>query len=243
MKGRHLSQEQLHRRHDILFGAAVLIGVAAFALLVLWLQGLTEDLRTANTARDALARQVEHLGASPVAGPPGSRGEAGKSVVGPSGPAGEPGSPGPTGPAGASGSPGKNGKDGVAGASGSPGVGATGPAGAAGSPGPAGVQGEAGPAGPQGPAGNDGKNGSPPAGWTFTYKGTTYTCSPADNFDESNPRYDCTSDDSGSGLPVDPGASLLVGCSVLVRRRGGEGRGVRAPGRHRAVAGRGGAHR
>lgn len=150
------AEERRWRRGDLLTVAtAVLVG-AMFAWILLAIQSLTADLHTANEARDALARQVQTLGHKPVAGPPGSRGEPGKTVVGPRGPKGEPGSPGP------SGSPGKAGKDGVDGSDGQAGepgaVGATGPAG------PQGPQGEAGPAGPQGeqgPAGEKGEQGDP----------------------------------------------------------------------------------
>ncbi|MGW0647905.1 collagen-like protein [Streptomyces umbrinus] len=144
---------------------ALLMGVL-LALLVayIWWQTsqLTHDLRTANEARDLLARQVQGLGEKPVAGPPGSRGEPGPSVTGPRGPKGdkgdqgEPGEPGPTGPTG------PDGDDGAAGSDGANGVGETGAAGTDGNPGPAGPQGEPGPAGPQGeqgPAGEDGRDG------------------------------------------------------------------------------------
>jgi len=122
---------------------------------------LSNDLREANRARDALAAQVQSLGQTPVAGPPGSRGEPGESIVGPSGP------PGPAGPSGvpgddATGKPGKDGQDGQDGATGAPGEpgtngtdgeSVTGPAG------PPGAQGEPGPAGPQGEPGTDGRDG------------------------------------------------------------------------------------
>lgn len=141
--------------------AAVVLGLA-LAWIVLSVQQLRSELRTANEARDALARQVVDLGERPVAGKPGSRGEPGPAVTGPPGPAGEAGPPGPQGPSGPpgpsgpSGTPGQDGSDGVngVGATGAPGV-----DGAAGSPGPVGPQGEPGPAGPQGPAGADGKDG------------------------------------------------------------------------------------
>lgn len=153
----HSSLAKARLRADVLFAVAAAIGLAVLAWVVLTIQGLGRDLRTANDARDALARQVQQLGEKPVAGPPGSRGEPGESVTGPPGPQGE---VGPSGPPGPSGSPGKAGKDGVAGqvgATGEPGaVGATGPAGPAGPPGP---QGEPGPAGLQGPAGEDGQDG------------------------------------------------------------------------------------
>ncbi|MGZ0231099.1 collagen-like protein [Streptomyces sp. CPS1] len=198
------AEERRWRRGDLLAVAAAVVLGAAFAWILLTIQGLNSDLRTANAARDALARQVQQLGHTPVGGPPGSRGEPGKSIVGPQGPKGdpgEPGSPGPTGSPGPSGSPGKTGNagpDGSPGPSGSPGptgaVGAPGQQGEAGPQGPAGEPGPAGPAGKDGQDGKDGADGKPPAGWTFTYLGATYTCSPAADFDQADPRYDCTSD-------------------------------------------------
>ncbi|MET9086180.1 collagen-like protein [Streptomyces sp. NPDC004237] len=134
----------LPRAEAVIAGLVVAL-FAGMALLVVQFVGLHQDLETANQARDALAAQVERLGASPVAGPPGSRGEPGRTVVGPSG---------PPGPSGASGAPGKNGSDGVS---------ATGVPGAAGSPGVAGASGApgaVGPSGPPGPAGQDGKDGT-----------------------------------------------------------------------------------
>ncbi|MFE8944486.1 collagen-like protein [Streptomyces sp. NPDC007856] len=152
-----MSRVARRRRSDIVFLLAVAAALAGVLWIVVTLQSLAADLHTANQARDALARQVQQLGAKPVAGPPGSRGEPGKSVVGPQGPQGEQGPTGPEGPTGPSGAPGKNGKDGANGVSqtGAPGTnGATGPAG------PQGPQGERGPAGPQGPPGADGKDGA-----------------------------------------------------------------------------------
>lgn len=192
------AEERRWRRGDVLAVAAALVLGAAFAWIVLSVQGLSQDLQTANQARDALARQVQKLGAKPVAGPPGSRGEPGKSTVGPRGPKGDKGDPGEPAPTitpspGPSGSPGKNGKDGadstVPGPAGSPGADST-------VPGPSGPPGRD---GRDGADGRDGTDGNPPAGWTFTYKGVTYTCSPAPDFDESNPRYNCTSDDPDPG--------------------------------------------
>jgi hypothetical protein len=192
-----------------------LTGVAA-VLLLGWLcvqvvtmsndlRSTATDLRGANKARDLLARQVQQLGGRPVAGPPGSRGEPGQSGVGAPGrqgergPAGERGkdaptitpSPGPSGPAGA---PGKDGADStVPGPSGPAGADSTvaGPPGPAGSPGPEGAPGPEGSPGPAGRDGTDGADGRPPAGWTFTYKGATYQCTPVTDFDTDAPRYDC----------------------------------------------------
>ncbi|MCX4666397.1 collagen-like protein [Streptomyces sp. NBC_01381] len=144
---------------------ALLLGaLLALLLAYIWWQTsqLSHGLRNANTARDALARQVQGLGEKPIAGPPGSRGDPGRSVIGPRGPQGEPGR------AGASGKPGEDGEDGIPGDDGAEGVGQPGADGEAGAPGadgtagPPGPQGEPGPAGPQGepgPAGSDGKDG------------------------------------------------------------------------------------
>ncbi|WP_220137798.1 collagen-like protein [Streptomyces himalayensis] len=203
------AEERRWRRGDFLAVAgAVLIG-AAFAWIVLSIQGLTHELRTANEARDALASQVQQLGEKPVAGPPGSRGEPGESVTGPPGAKGErgepgdPGSPGPSGSPGSDGSDGNDGEPGTPGSSGAPGSdGADGAAGEAGPPGP---QGEPGPAGPQGPAGERGEQGPagpPPSGWTFEYRGATYECTPDG---DGSTHYTCSQtsgggDDDG-GLP------------------------------------------
>ncbi len=92
------------------------------AWIVLTLQAVTDDLRTANSARDQLARQVERMGGTPpIAGPPGSRGEPGESRPGPRGPQGPPGDTGEPGPTGASGKPGEDARTGKAGAAGADG--------------------------------------------------------------------------------------------------------------------------
>lgn len=154
-------------------GVLALALLGALAVLVV---DLSRDLRWEQARSDALARQVQGLGATPVAGPPGSRGEPGESVTGPPGARGEKGDPGlpaPTltpspGASGASGAPGRTGASGAPGASGSPGapgaVGPTGPVGPAGPPG-VGIQGETGPTGPQGERGEPGATGATgPAG-------------------------------------------------------------------------------
>lgn len=171
MSGLHQDPVQQHRRVDLLFGFVMLAGLTLLALLAVWVQDLGDELRVSNEARDALARQVQQLGEKPIAGPPGSRGEPGKSVVGPSGP---PGPTGPPGPVGASGKPGKDGTDGDDGANGVDGVSATGSpgepgvTGPAGPAGPAGPQGEPGPAGPAGANGQDGKDGQMcPSGYSL----------------------------------------------------------------------------
>lgn len=159
---RHKSVAELRRRSDLAFAAVAALGLAGFAFLVITMQGLSQDLRAANEARDALASQVQQLGGKPVAGPPGSRGEPGQSVVGPAGPRGETGPTGPPGPVGPSGEPGDDGANGVSatgepGASGAPGVpGVVGPVGPAG---PQGIQGEPGATGPQGEQGPKGDTG------------------------------------------------------------------------------------
>ncbi|CAG6392790.1 conserved hypothetical protein [Actinacidiphila cocklensis] len=157
-----------YRRGDLLAVALAVAVGAVLAWILISVRALADDLQTSNAARDALAQQVQQLGASPVAGPPGSRGEPGPATTGPAGPegpAGAPGEPGPAGSPGPSGPPGKAGANGANGASatGSPGpAGSDGAAGQTGAPGPAGPQGDPGPAGPAGPAGETGPQG--PAG-------------------------------------------------------------------------------
>jgi hypothetical protein len=151
MTAGHASQVQRHRREDAKFAAFAVLVLAGFVLMALWVQGLTLD-------RDALARQVQDLGGTPVAGPPGLRGEPGEPGVGVTGPPGGPGrdgvdgADGEPGRPGPSGSPGSDGKDGADGADST----VPGPSGPAGPPGP---QGEPGPAGPQGAPGSDGADG------------------------------------------------------------------------------------
>lgn len=161
---RHKSAGAERRRTDLVFALAAAVVLAGFAVLVVTLQGLSHDLRTANEARDALAQQVERLGESPVAGPPGSRGQPGDSVIGPTGPPGEQGDPGEPGTPGPAGPTGPVGPSGSPGTSGSVGVGTTGPSGAAGEDGqsvvgPAGPKGDTGPAGEAGKDGTDGRDG------------------------------------------------------------------------------------
>ncbi|MGW1892156.1 collagen-like protein [Streptomyces sp. NPDC002004] len=147
------------RRSDIVFLLAAAVALAGALWVVFTLETLAAELHTANQARDALARQVQGLGHKPVAGPPGSRGEPGKSVVGPRGPKGDQGEPGPIGPTGPVGASGARGKAGKNGSNGSNGVGQTGPTGAAGNNGAAGPPGPQGEPGPQGPPGKDGADG------------------------------------------------------------------------------------
>ncbi|MFG3349487.1 collagen-like protein [Streptomyces sp. NPDC048018] len=151
----HKSTKGAARRRpgDGAFWLAVALALSGFAFIVITMQGLAQDLREANAARDQLAAQVERLGGTPVAGPPGSRGEPGRSIEGPPGPEGSPGPTGPAGIPGPSGPPGPSGSPGVAGTDG---VGASGPAGP---PGPSGPSGAAGRDGRDGVDGRDGANG------------------------------------------------------------------------------------
>lgn len=165
-RGQIRAEERRWRRGDVLAVVGAIVLGAAFAWIVLTVQALTHDLHTANQARDALARQVQGLGEKPVAGPPGSRGEPGRSVVGPRGPRGPQGEPGRPGRDGEDGTSGAAGRDGETGSTGEPGpsgaAGAPGADGSAGPPGPQGPQGEPGPAGPageQGPPGEPGRDG------------------------------------------------------------------------------------
>ncbi|MEV5131012.1 collagen-like protein [Streptomyces sp. NPDC053705] len=150
---------------QLLFGCLLALLVAYIWWQTIQLGG---DLRAANQARDQLATQVQELGETPVAGPPGSRGSPGPSIEGPAGPAGVDGtdgvdgSPGPPGP---SGSPGKDGQDGAAGEAGTDGAAGVGEPGV---PGPAGPQGEPGPAGQPGTDGRDGTDGQTcPSGYSL----------------------------------------------------------------------------
>jgi hypothetical protein len=167
------AEERRWRRGDLLaVVAAVAIGLVLASILIA-VRSLQLELRAANEARDQLATQVEQLGGSPIAGPPGSRGQPGRTVEGPPGPTGPAGDPGPTGPAGApgetgppgtqgpSGPPGPPGPSGSPGAAGTDGVGAPGPTGPTGPPGPTGPQGEPGPTGPAGKDGAAGRDGAP----------------------------------------------------------------------------------
>lgn len=146
------------RRGDYLAAAGAIVAAMALAAVVTGFLLLSRQLSDANEARDQLAAQVEGLGATPVAGPPGSRGGPGD--IGPSGP---PGKDGRNGSAGDDGSDGKDGKSGPSGPPGEDGTdGSPGPAGLNGSDGARGSDGKdgaAGPPGPQGPQGERGEKG------------------------------------------------------------------------------------
>ena len=197
----HGSRVKARRRADLWFALAAVAGVAALAWMVITMQQLSHDLRTANDARDALAAQVEKLGGKPVAGPPGSRGEAGQSVIGARGPAGPPGPSGAPGKAAPTITP-SPGPPGPAGPAGVPGADSTIP-GPTGSTGPAGADGADGPAGQDGQDGSDGANGAPPSSWTYTDQdGNEYSCVPVSDFDPGNPRYQCTQTSTASPEPT-----------------------------------------
>lgn len=154
--GLHRSDRSRKRRTDITYTAGVILLVAVLAWIVITIQSLSAQLHQALADRDALAKQVQHMGGVPVAGPRGHPGKDGTSTPGAKGPKGDRGEPGvkstasgPRGPAGLpgpSGSPGVNGKDGQ---QGQPGADST-------IPGPTG---QAGSNGRDGRDGADGKNG------------------------------------------------------------------------------------
>ena len=190
------AQERRWRRGDgLVIAAAVVLGTA-IAWILLSVQGLQHDLRTSNEARDRLAAQVESLGGTPVAGPPGSRGEPGQSVVGARGPAGPPGPAGPSGKAAPTITP-SPGPTGPAGPPGAPGADST-------VPGPSGPAGQdaTGAPGQDGTNGSDGEDGQPPAEWTYTDQdGRQYRCVPVDDFDPNSPRYHCTQTSGPTASP------------------------------------------
>jgi hypothetical protein len=94
-----------------------------------------------------------------------------------------------------------------------------------GPPGPSGPPGAPGKDGRDGTDGKDGTNGKPPAGWTFTYNGVTYTCSPVSGFDPDSPRYTCDSSQpnpgNGGGDNNSGGGSVggLLGMALDPNRR------------------------
>jgi hypothetical protein len=212
----HASPAPARRRTDVWFALGVLVAVGVLCWIVITMAQLGQSLRTANDARDALARQVQGLGHQPVAGPPGSRGDPGQSVTGPRGAQGEPGPIGPTGPVGPIGPTGQTG---------TPGLSATGAPGTAGQPGTVGAKGDIGPTGPPGTPGKDGADGAPgkngtdgrpPAGWTYTDpQGVQYTCTPVDGFDPNAPRYKCTPASQPSPSPASRRGLLGVGALAM----------------------------
>lgn len=204
------------RRGDIAFIAGVVAALGVLAYVVITMQSLSHDLRAANTARDQLATQVQHLGGTPVAGPPGSRGQPGRGepgqsgapgLTGPAGSSGPAGSPGPKGDTGSKGSDGADsvGKPGPSGSPGAAGVtgiaGEQGAQGPAGDPGPAGAQGDPGPQGEQGPKGDTGPSGQTcPDGYSLQ--------PPADDPDALVCRRDTAPSDGESGSQTPQAAGL-----------------------------------
>ncbi|MGA5076266.1 collagen-like protein [Streptomyces griseoincarnatus] len=159
-----------------------------------------------------LRAQVQASGATPKAPDPSAavddldeRTRVPVPVPGPRGPKGDPGRPAPTimPSPGPQGPPGQDGEDSTV----------PGPAGPAGAPGAdSTVPGPSGPPGRDGRDGQAGEDGQPPAGWTFTYGGVTYTCTPAEEFDPDAPRYQCDSPDEpapGTETPPNPLAAAL----------------------------------
>lgn len=213
MTASHANWSQQQRRKDLVWAALALAVLGCLAVMALWVQGVAQD-------RDALARQVQDLGGTPVAGPPGLRGEPGEGATGPAGERGEkgekgdPGSSAPTlspspGASGASGAPGRPGVDStVPGPSGAPGADST-------VPGPSGAPGVAGRDGTNGTDGADGTDGKPPAGWTWEQGGRSYECRPVDGFDPDAPRYACSPSDPG---PEDPDVPQAAGAALDPRR-------------------------
>lgn len=185
------------------------------AVILIWSRIEAEMERADGDVR-ILREQVKAAGETPAAPDPSravdeldKRVRVPVPVAGPRGPKGETGEPGPTvtpspGPTGRPGRPG--GDSTVPGPSGSPGE----PGSDSTVPGPSGAPGRD---GRDGSDGSDGKDGSPPAGWTFTYGGVTYNCSPTDPFDKDSPRYTCAApapdpQPSDSSLPVPLAAAL-----------------------------------
>jgi hypothetical protein len=119
-----------------------------------------DGLAVANAKVEALADQVEHLGAEPVVEPESDVSETDDTpVLTVTGQDGEDGAPGPAGPPGSAGPPGP--------------AGLTGPAGVSGDNGRPGPQGDPGPTGPQGP---QGPQGLPPSAFSFVFSGVNFLC-------------------------------------------------------------------
>jgi len=152
-------------------------------------QTLAHDIQTVCSSQGRLlvddrdlcakAEKVQQNPTEAIPGPKGEKGDPGRdgldgdTIVGPKGEKGDPGGPGAdstvAGPAGERGQPGADST--VPGPAGVPGE--RGPAGADSTvPGPKGDPGEPGARGPQG------ETGPAPTSITWTYLGTTYTCTP-----------------------------------------------------------------
>lgn len=126
----------------------------AFTYGVVEIENLSHDLSRAEKDRVALSKQVERLGATPVAGPRGKPGKGSK------GPAGRPGDDGADGADGRDGKHGKDGTDGRDGINGRDGIdGKDGKDGIDGKDGKNGIDGKDGAPGAQGPRGEAGPPG------------------------------------------------------------------------------------
>lgn len=162
---------------------------------------------------DTTRKQLQQHHVKPKAPAASSIVQGVQGVPGVPGPAGPSGSPGAAGQAGApgrngsNGSPGAAGSPGPAGPTGAPGASVTGPPGPAGPSGAPGKDGATGPQGEQGPQGDRGPAGPPPSGWTFTYRDTTYECTPDS---DGSTHYTCR-DTSGGGS----GGGGLLGLGLL----------------------------
>jgi hypothetical protein len=169
-----MSERLRFARTNAVAVAIIVVLVGFFAWIVVGVVDVKDKLTAAQHANQVLAQQVRELGGTPRIGPAGAAGTAGS--PGRPGAAGAPGSSGQPGPAGKQG---VSGSTGPAGRTGAPGASIQGPAGATGATGPKGDPGAAGPAGSAGADGKTGPAGPAPAGWTFTYLGVTYVCTPA----------------------------------------------------------------
>lgn len=187
-----------------------IIALGLMAALAVMVVNGAQDRRADHAVIEALTRQVQAMGGTPVAGPAGAQGEPGASVTGPAGAKGDKGdpgddaptitpSPGPTGPAG------KDGADStVPGPSGPPGADST-------IPGPAGPQGEPGAdstvPGPQGEKGDKGDPGEPGPACPDGYSPQAPAWDPdalVCHKDEAPPPEDSDSSTTPQALALDP---------------------------------------
>lgn len=158
-------------RMTLLYWACFLSALVSLVWVAYTIAGLRQDLKEANSARNALVEQVKALGENPVVGPEGKAGPVGP--AGKDGTNGRDGWNGSNGRDGADGINGSNGADGQAGRDGSDGqAGTNGKDGSKGDPGPTGPQGPRGSDGPAGPRGDVGPQGDPgptcPTGYSAT---------------------------------------------------------------------------
>jgi hypothetical protein len=216
MKATHKRRRTVKLPRAEWLGAATgILALGLMAALAVLVVDMAQDRRSDHAVIDALARQVEGLGATPVAGPPGSRGEPGTSVTGPPGEKGEKGDPGDPGKPAPTIIP-SPGPSGPAGPAGAPGATVTGPPGAPGQD----ATGVPGKDGKDGTDGREGPPGQPPASWTWTYRETEYSCRRVDDFDPDNPRYACDPVESEPDPePSDDGGVLGAGALDPQRRQ------------------------